>query len=86
MLEAAVHAERHRQREGALGESRDGLRPPVVVELEIVRAQTGDRLSGTIGHGGVHLDRLHSAREPRRRLFLRARQSRRRPGSSPDRQ
>ena len=43
------------------------------VELEIVRVKTGDRFSGTIGHGGVHLDRLHSAREPRRRLFLRAR-------------
>ena len=62
---------------GALGESRDRLRPAVVVELEVAGPQSGDRFSGTIGHRGVHLDGLHPAREPRLRLFLGLRARRR---------
>ena len=35
----------------------------VVVELKIVGTQTGDRLSGRIGNGGIDLHRLDAARE-----------------------
>ena len=68
--EAPVDTERHRQREGAFGESRNCLRPSVVVELEVGGLETGDRFSGSVGDSGVDLHGLHPAREAGLGLFL----------------